>query len=317
MQLRTDDYLRPRQKWTEEIVNKEMLRLLSVKPIDNLNLRDWSSIRRINGLIRPKRKDLLIWRIRHEKHNLPRRARKNIAKQFRNYEELVVKKPAERARHLRICELSVQKKDNPFTVNQLLGQIQDLQDKMNSSNNTREFYDPQSASSSGVSHVPSQPLSIPSSRGMISSDSFLPHDTRNSLGTSGNIFESQSARDGPSSAFFERPKNLASSSCGLRKGNTGKFMEHGGGVRREPQSSTIPTPRFTTNHSTWTPTYHTGGTYSQNGTKDIRDTQSRNSISENSRTQWTFDAGKSTSRTKCAQTHPVLPSQCRGSKKWR
>ena len=50
---------------------------------------------------------------------------------------------------------------------------------------------------------------------MISRDSFLPHDTRNSMGTSGNVFESQPARDGPSSAFFEHPKNLASSSCGF------------------------------------------------------------------------------------------------------
>ena len=53
MQLRKD-YLRLRQKLTEEIGNKEMLILLCMKPLDDLYLRDWSSIRRINGLIRLK-----------------------------------------------------------------------------------------------------------------------------------------------------------------------------------------------------------------------------------------------------------------------
>ena len=123
-------------------------------------------------------------------------------------------------------------------------------------------------SGSGKSHVPSQPSSIPSPRGMRSRDSCLPHDTRNSMGNSGNVCESLLARDGPSSAFFDNPKNLASSFCGLRPGNTGNIMKHEEVVRREPQSSTIPAPRFTRNHSTWTPLYHTGGTDSHSGMMD-------------------------------------------------
>ena len=50
------DYLRLGQKWTEEIENKEMLTLLSVKPIENSNLKDWSCIRRSDGQIRLKEK---------------------------------------------------------------------------------------------------------------------------------------------------------------------------------------------------------------------------------------------------------------------
>ena len=46
------DFLRLRQMWTEEIENKEMLMLPSMKQIENLNLRDWSSIRRFNEPIR-------------------------------------------------------------------------------------------------------------------------------------------------------------------------------------------------------------------------------------------------------------------------
>ena len=101
-------------------------------------------------------------------------------------------------------------------------------------------------SSSGASHVPSQPLNIPSPSGMLSRDSGLPRDTRNTVGTSRNVVESLLAREGPSSSIFEKQilsensRNLASSLCGLGSGNTGNAMEHGGGVRRDPQSSSMP-----------------------------------------------------------------------------
>ena len=45
----------------------------------------------------------------------------------------------------------------------------------------------------------------------------------------------------------------ASSSCGLGLGTTGNIMEHGRGVRREPQSSSIPTPRFNQGIATLNP----------------------------------------------------------------
>ena len=93
----------------------------------------------------------------------------------------------------------------------------------------------------GVSHVPSQPLSVRSPRGMVSCDSGLPPDTQNPVGSWGNVFEGLPGREGQSSAFFENPKNLASSSCGLGSGNT---VEHWKVVRRDPRSSSIPNPRF-------------------------------------------------------------------------
>ena len=86
---------------------------------------------------------------------------------------------AERARQLRCDELSTQKEENNSTVNQLLTQLQDLQDSVNSLNGAKEVCDPKTASSSGVSHVPRQPMSIPSPRGVTSRDSCLPLDTRN------------------------------------------------------------------------------------------------------------------------------------------
>ena len=63
-------------------------------------------------------------------------------------------------------------------MSQSLTQIQELQNKVNSLLNARDFYDPEKASSSGASHVPSQPLIIPSAGEVPSRDPGLPRDTR-------------------------------------------------------------------------------------------------------------------------------------------
>ena len=89
---------------------------------------------------------------------------------------------AERARQLRIDELSSQEEESESVVNQVMVQIQELQDKINSLSDARKWFHLETASSSGLSHVPSQPMSIPSPGGLISSDSCLQPDTRNSFG---------------------------------------------------------------------------------------------------------------------------------------
>ena len=104
----------------------------------------------------------------------------------------------------------MQQERNPTSVSQLLTQMQDSQNRVDSLSEAREFHDPETASSSGAPNVPNQPLTVPSPRGMISRDSGS-LDTRDFTGTSGNVFESP-AREGPSSALFVNSKNLASSS---------------------------------------------------------------------------------------------------------
>ena len=71
---------------------------------------------------------------------------------------------------------------------------------------------------------------------MTNRDSCLPHDAR--------------THGVPQETFVQvyllekdHPQQ-ASSSCGLRPGNTGKNLENGKGVRRAPPSNTKPTPRF-------------------------------------------------------------------------
>ena len=66
-------------------------------------------------------------------------------------------------------------------MSQLLSQFQDFLNKVNSLSDAREFYVPVTASSSGASHVLSQPMIIPTPKEMRSRDSGLPRDTRNVL----------------------------------------------------------------------------------------------------------------------------------------
>ena len=169
---------------------------------------------------------------------------------------------ADRARQARIDELSMHQERNPTTVSHLLTQIQDLQNKVNSLSHAREFYDPGTASSSGATHVPS----IPSPRTMPCRDSGLSHDTRNIVGTSGIVFERLPAREGRTSSLFDNSKNLASSSHGLRPDIPGNTKRPEREMKREPQDSLIPVPRF---QSVGGFLNHTGGTYSHGGMIDL------------------------------------------------
>ena len=115
---------------------------------------------------------------------------------------------ASRARQARIDELSMYQERNPATESQLLTQIQELQDNVRSLSDAREFYDPESGSSSGATHVPDQISTILSSRTLPRCDSGLPRNTQNCTGMTGNVFERPSAQEGVSSTIFNISKNL-------------------------------------------------------------------------------------------------------------
>ena len=164
-------------------------------------------------------------------------------------ENSVAKKQIEQDK-ARTDELSLHQDSNPTTVTQLLTQIRDLQNKVNSSSDANEFYDPETASSSGATHVPeSNRLTILSPQNTCLALRFwiAVHGTHGIW--YGYLQET----------FFER------SNCSrrtilsplwkfkefgilllqeLRSGNVGSIMESCERVRRDPQSSSIPTPRF-------------------------------------------------------------------------
>ena len=87
-------------------------------------------------------------------------------------------------------------------MSQLLAQMRELQDKVNSLSDAREFHDPETAGSSGASHFISPPLTNPSYRTVPRRDSGLPPEALNMMDISGNVFERLPAREG-------QPQNIS------------------------------------------------------------------------------------------------------------
>ena len=99
---------------------------------------------------------------------------------------------------------------------------------------------------------------------MLSRDSGLPLDTRDIEGTSRNVFERTPAQDGRPSTFFNSSKNLAPTSLKLGPDTEGNAKEENE-MRREPQNSSIPVPRFQRGAGVYD---DTGRIYSHNGMMD-------------------------------------------------
>ena len=156
--------------------------------------------------------------------------RENQTKDCQEMEELrrTCCEETDPARQTGIDELSMHQERNPTTVSHLLTQTQDLQNKVNSLSDARDFYDPETASSSGATHAPSQPCTTPSPRTMPCCDSGLPHDTRNS----GNVFQRPSAREGRPSTLFNNSMILASSSLKLGPDTEGNSKRRENEMRR-------------------------------------------------------------------------------------
>ena len=175
-------------------------------------------------------------------------------------------------------------------------------------------YDPETASSSGATHVPSQPSTLPSPRPMPCRDAGSPHVTRNITGTSGNVCERQPARQGRTSTFFNNCKNLASSSQELGPDTEGKTKRPKGKMRRESQNSSIPVPRFRSGGGLL---YHSSGTHSHSGMKDFPILPISELHLGKFLTLLNFKAGRSTSKLEYVENQKFLTSLCTGSKKLR
>ena len=185
IQLR-QDHVRLKPISRSETGNKEIQILPFMKPIENSNLKGWSCIRRINDQIKLKEKRLCG---ELEMRNwLFQGSRARICQAIEKLRRICCE-VTDRARHLRVDEVSLQQKRNPTSVSQLLTQIQDLQNKANSLADVSDFL--RSTDSGAALERPTFPFNLglfPSPRGMPCRDSGLPLDTRNTAGTSGNVF---------------------------------------------------------------------------------------------------------------------------------
>ena len=140
----------------------------------------------------------------------------NHGKVNQEIEERICCEEIEQTRQARSEELSVQQRRNPTTVSQMMARIQDLQNKVNTMTDAREFSDLESRSSSGAIHVLDQTSAILSSRTLPRCDSGLPRNTQNCTCIVGNVFERPLAQEGQTSTIFNNSKNLASSSHDMR-----------------------------------------------------------------------------------------------------
>ena len=220
---------------------------------------------------------------------------------------------SDRARQAKLDELSMMQQRDPQTVSQLLAQMRESQNKVNSLSDAREFHDPETAGSSGASHVTGPPLTNPSYRTVPRRDSGLPPDTLNMMGIS-DVFERLPAREG-------QPQNISKNhgiwhlllvewNCNLQ--NIRWQQDRRGDLSNKtyPIRETFSTVEMEF-HVILVELILTVVWWS------TRDFQSRSCILRNSLTPWNLKAGKSISRLKFVRRQRILKSRCHGSQKLR
>ena len=158
-----------------EIGKREILILLFRRSIKNLNLSDFSCIKQVFGQIRLR--DKISWYGELELRT--RLFQENHAKDCQEIEELrrICCEETDQGRQARSEELSLQQQRNPTTVSPMRLKFAMYRNKVNFLSDAREFYDPESRSSSGGTHVPDQTSTILSSRTLPRCDSGLPPKT--------------------------------------------------------------------------------------------------------------------------------------------
>ena len=183
-----------------------------MKPIENSNLKDWKCTRRISGLI--KLKVRRIWGVT-----------KNLLRRNSSSQTL---------QNWRIVLATREESDNGESV----------LDSNSGCTEQGEFLQRRKRIFTILSEqlwsVPHAQPSLDHSESQRNDQPRFWLDTRNTMGTLGNAFESPPAREGPFSSIFEHSKSLAPSSV----------------------------PRFQQGFAHLNPCCHAGGTYSLNGTMD-------------------------------------------------
>ena len=97
-----------------------------------------------------------------------------------------------RAKELRVDTFSLQKLwESHESIQRLTSQLQEMQERMNSMNDSWEFQEVESNHSGKLSYVPSQPAMIPSSRSMLSRDKHFAIWYKEFIWTTGNVVGNQ------------------------------------------------------------------------------------------------------------------------------
>ena len=179
-------------------------------------------------------------------------------------------------------------------MNQLTVQIPELQDKVNSLSASREFNDLETASSSGLSQVPSQLVSILGPRGMLGRDSCLQSDRRNSFVISGNVFENPHASIDRQQLSLEIPEVVHRPNASPCLRTQEDLQPERMNRERNTQIFAIPTPGSVRKFSTWNPPSQADGAHPQSCMVE----QPRNQVPE-----MHFDKFPNPSTFQCCKTN--------------
>ena len=184
------------------------------RSVRNLNLSDFSYIKQVGGQIWLRETTILFG----ESELRNRLFQEDHARDCQEIEDLtrICCEETDRARQAIIDELPLQQQRNATTVSQMMAQILELQNKVNSLSYAREFHNLESGSSSGAIHFPYRTSTILSPRTLPRCDSGLPRGAQNCTDIIGIVFERPSALEGRASTVFNNSKNLVTSSQELR-----------------------------------------------------------------------------------------------------
>ena len=136
-------------------------------------------------------------------------------------------------------------RENHETIQQLTTPLQQMQEQMNSVNDSGDFQDVESNYSGRLSHVSSQPVMIPSSRGLLRRNKRLPLDTWNQSGLQENVF-------GNEYSTFDSPRDYSQSIQSDDVHRNRKAVPEAGRTKTSHTSEdrqnqgTIPMPTFAT-----------------------------------------------------------------------
>ena len=151
-----------------------------------------------------------------------------------------------RAQEMRVDEFSMQKfRESHATIQELTSQIQELQERVNCMNDSREFQDVDLICSRKLSHVPSQPAVVPRPRSVLSRSQSLQYDTWNLSGTQETFFWQSTYNARFITDTLSRNSSLYESKC-YRWNPTERLVAKG----EEQTGSTIPMPIFARRPST-------------------------------------------------------------------
>ena len=241
---------------------REIRILLFMRSIRSSSPNDYSCNKRITKI-----ENKLVCRIGNEKQ-LPRTSSRRLPRNWRIEENLMRRsRSSETSQNWWIVYASREEShDCESIVDSKSGFAE-----QNSLSDAKEFYAPETDSSSGathvpdhtwVTHVPDHTSTFLTPRTLPRCHSGLPQDTRNIVGTWGNVFERLSAREGRTSALFDDSNNLASSCFKLGPDTEVNAKRPEKEMRREPS---ISVPHFPSGGGMLN---HTGGTYSHGGMID-------------------------------------------------